>query len=235
MDLLQYLIVPTTFTSSHFLDQEVPNTHSSHLSTDALPVGAFKLPALSAKFDDPCQALYDSLPSSDDLEDGTTSVTTRPNDTKNGQKQIVCAFYFRYGECRRDPASATYDGSTKICPFLHNVDRSKQDLKVKFHPFEIRHRKRERKLRDTRDLSAREGGGNPSSLLSITPKNKQPEDGAEGQASDGAATNQKGKKRKRDSSASKSSQISKVVKQNASQAVHREPTTNGTKETCFFW
>lgn len=40
----------------------------------------------------------------------------------------ICGFWYHYGDCRRDPSSPTYDGSIKLCPYLHYIKPGMEDV-----------------------------------------------------------------------------------------------------------
>ncbi|GAB7337133.1 hypothetical protein MBLNU457_g2529t1 [Dothideomycetes sp. NU457] len=40
----------------------------------------------------------------------------------------LCGFWYHYGDCRRDPSSPTYNGSKKLCPYLHHIEPGMEDV-----------------------------------------------------------------------------------------------------------
>lgn len=40
----------------------------------------------------------------------------------------LCGFWYHYGDCRCDPSSPTYDGSKKLCPYLHHIEPGMEDV-----------------------------------------------------------------------------------------------------------
>lgn len=251
MDLLRYLIVPETsqqYSSRSSVAVESPpklttnsasgdSTDNTDSSLHTKPASASTPPSV---VDGALETLYRVLPASDYLANGATALLhktfalsqkpARDARPKCAQKKVVCAYWHRYGECRRDPSSHTYDGSKDICPYLHNVDRDRKDLKVQHVSHEQGRRKRGQAAPHRREQPAQR---HSSSLLDHRPKVQTFNNGIDQQASGGAES--RGKKRKRNSGDNGDRQQAKVQKQSAPAIVSKATGRHGPQKTCFFW
>jgi len=73
---------------------------------------------------------------------GTASQPTKQLEPAPNRRQInlLCAFWYHFGDCRRHPESPTYDGSKDYCRYLHFIDPRETQVMCQILPPDLHRR-----------------------------------------------------------------------------------------------
>ena len=127
MDLLHYLIVPRVPSVTLPLPLSQPANEDQHvcdlLLKDLESQLVFQQKALAAQVSASAAPTcsHDGAAEGDEAPSAiVAAVRHESRQSKPSQRpDMICAYYRTFGECRRDPSSPTYNGTTKLCPYLH--------------------------------------------------------------------------------------------------------------------